>query len=226
MTVAPVLLAGAAIGALAASRRVLRDWGATKAEASTTLPGDELVPEPAVVVTRAVEIEAPAAAVWPWLVQMGQDRGGLYSYDALENAVGLDIHSVDEIHPEWQHLDVGDEIRLVPRGWLGSRDGVTLPVVHLEPNRCLVLFSEQFGSVWSFHIHPVGADRVRLVSRGRSPRKGLASALADELIEPVTFAMTRRMLLGIKQRAERPVRQAAPTAAGTVGDERHERTGP
>ena len=90
------------------------------------LPGDELVGRPAVQTTEGVWVDAPASAVWPWLVQMGQDRGGLYSYQTLENLAGLHYRNADRIHPEWQHLAPGDAIRLVPKGWMGLREGIAI----------------------------------------------------------------------------------------------------
>ena len=94
----------ARVALLYAARRYYRNWGTTKEECRMFLPGDELVGRPAVETTEGVWIDAPTSAVWPWLVQMGQDRGGLYSYETLENLVGLHYHNADRIHPEWQHL--------------------------------------------------------------------------------------------------------------------------
>src|SRR6195256_2783466 len=86
-------------------------WGATTAEATARLPGDELLEHPDAVSTRAVTIDAPAAAVWPWLAQMGPSpRGGAYTYDWVENLLGLDMHSVDRVPPDFQHPQVGDTI--------------------------------------------------------------------------------------------------------------------
>ena len=153
-----LVVSGAGL-ALIAGRR-FRDWGAAKGECGAVLPGDELVPGAADVVTRAVMVDATAEQVWCWLVQIGQDRGGLYSYDWLENTVGLRIHSTDRIRAEWQQLRVGDRVRLVRPGWLGLRDGVALPV-----------------------------------ARG-------ALRLVGQVIDPITLVMTRRMLLGVKVRAE------------------------
>ena len=117
------VLGSAAAGAgLYAARRFYRNWGTSKDECETPLPGDELVGAPAVQTTEGIWIDAPASAVWPWLVQMGQDRGGLYSYESLENLIGLKFRNAERIHPEWQQLAVGDVIRLVPRGWMGLRD--------------------------------------------------------------------------------------------------------
>ena len=94
----------------------LRDWhlhwGATPAEVERTLPGDDILPEPDVVSTRVVAIGAPPSDVWPWLVQMGPGRGGAYTYDWIENLLGLGMHSADTVHPEWQHLEwgIGDSL--------------------------------------------------------------------------------------------------------------------
>jgi hypothetical protein len=202
-----VLGAAVAGGVLLAAGRRWRDWGATKAECGRRLPGDELVAEPADVTTRAVTIHAPAEQVWPWLAQIGQDRAGLYSYDWLENLLGLRIHSVGEIHEEWQHLQVGDTVRLVPAGWLGMRGGVALPVARVDPGRALVLRQQPpalpWNAVWSFHLVPKGPARCRLISRSRSARRGRLARLAAQLMDPIALVMTRRMLLGIKARAER-----------------------
>ena len=193
-----------AVGALAAAttRAVLRNWGATKLEARTVLPGDDLVPEPAEVITRAVTVEAPAARVWPWLVQIGQDRGGMYSYDWLENLFGLGIHSTDVIREEWQHLAAGDEVRLIPPGRFGLPNGYALRVERVEEGRSIVLRVEPWHAVWSFHVLPHGPQRCRLVSRSRAPRITGLPWVMDQVLDPVTFVMTRRMLLGIKARAE------------------------
>jgi hypothetical protein len=187
---------------VATSRWLFRDWGATKGECETVLPGDELVPDPAVTVTRAVTIRASADEVWRWLVQIGQDRGGMYSYDWLENLVGLRIHSTESIRPGWQHLEVGDDIRLVRAGWLGLDAGYVLKVAAIDRGRALVLHDDAFHSIWSFHIHPVGTHRCRLISRSRAPKVTSPLAVFGELIDPITFVMTRGMLLGIKRRAE------------------------
>ena len=96
------------------SRKWFNRWGATEVELTKNLPGDALVPSPRLAYTRAISINASAASVWPWLVQMGQGRGGLYSYDGLENLIGCDIHSADHILPEHQNLQVGDQILFGP----------------------------------------------------------------------------------------------------------------
>lgn len=196
------MLLGTTAAALLAARRVLHDWGATKAECRATLPGDELVPDPALTTTRAVTIAAAADEVWRWLVQIGQDRGGMYSYDWLENLVGLDIRSTELVKAEWQDLAVGDTIRLARPGWLGRHEGYGVRVAQLDPPRTLVLVDDAWPSVWSFHLRALGAHRCRLVSRSRAPRASGPRALLGEALDPVTLLMTRAMLLGIKRRAE------------------------
>jgi hypothetical protein len=106
--------------------------------------------------------------VWRWLVQIGQDRGGMYSYDRLENILGLRIHSTDRIREEWQHLDAGDRVRLVPKGWLGVKDGFALPVERVNPGRAIVLREQPpqqpWDAVWSFHVIPLGVACAPAVS--------------------------------------------------------------
>lgn len=207
------VLGSAVAGAgLYAARRFYRNWGTTKEECETPLPGDELVGAPAVQTTEGIWIDAPASAVWPWLVQMGQDRGGLYSYESLENLIGLKYRNAERIHPEWQQLAVGDVIRLVPSGWMGLRDGLALPVAQLVEGQSIVLRREPGASpwdgVWSFHVMPRWEDRCRLLVRSRSRMRLPGEVLGAELSGPVVALMTRGMLLGIKRRAEQAWRAA------------------
>ena len=222
----PLILAavGAALGLQAVHAR--RHWGTTADEAAATLPGDELVPEPAETTTLAVTIAAPAQEVWSWLVQVGQDRGGMYSYDWLENLVGLRIHSTEEIRPEWQQLFVGDRVVVVPEGYGPMPAGYAFTVAQVDPPRALVLRQappeHPWNGVWSFHIVPAGDGWCRLLARSRTeiaPQLGLR--LATRFGEPVTLVMTRRMLHGIRQRAERRT-----TAAGLRVQSRSEEAGP
>jgi hypothetical protein len=180
-----VAIAGIAAAALAAEplyRRHLRGrvltWGATPEEAARRLPGDGLLDPADIVATRAITIDAPPYAIWPWLVQMGPGRAGAYTYDWIENLFGLDMHSADRIVPEWQQLDVGDVQR---------------------PSR-----SEAGDWVWTFALEP-SADSTRLISRNRIAMKGAATGqrLGMLVMEPGSLVMERRMLLGIKERAER-----------------------
>ena len=201
-------LAGSAVASagLYAARQYFRNWGTTKEECETPLPGDELVAQPAVQTTEGVWIEAPAAEVWPWLVQMGQDRGGLYSYEKLENLAGLRHRNADRIHPEWQNLAVGDVIRVVPRGWMGLSDGVALPVSQLIEGESIVLRLQPpdvpVDGVWSFHVLPRWEDRCRLLVRTRLRMRVPGEAVGAEAIGPAMSLMTRGMLLGIKRRVE------------------------
>jgi hypothetical protein len=166
-----------------------RRWGATDEEVRMALPGDELVPEPGYQHTRAVTIQAPAEAAWPWLAQIGQGRGGFYSYDWLENLAGCDIHSADRIHPEWQDPRPGDTLAVL-RGW-----GPNLAAV--EPGRALVI--EQWGT---YAIRPIDEGTSRLIARGRQPG-GWPSLAYLLTLEIPHFIMERGMLLGLKARAER-----------------------
>ena len=201
-------VAGSAVASagLSAARRYYRNWGTTKDECATPLPGDELVEQPAVQTTEGVWIEAPAAAVWPWLVQMGQDRGGLYSYEKLENLVGMKHRNADRIHPEWQRLAVGDVVRVLPRGWMGLRDGVGLPVAQLIEGQSIVLRLQSpdlpLDGVWSFHLMARWEDRSRLLVRTRLGMRVPGEAIGAEAAGPVMSLMTRGMLLGIKRRVE------------------------
>ena len=183
------LASGLIGGYLAVGRPLMLHWGATCEELHEPLPGDELVPAPATQSTRAVTIDAPAEAVWPWLAQIGQDRAGFYSYQRLENLAGCDMHNAEEIHPEWQSRKPGELVYLHPR--------TGLPVARFEPNHVLAL--EGWGA---FVLKPHGPGCTRLIARGRV-RRGVASLASALLMEVPHFVMERGMLLGIKERAER-----------------------
>ena len=185
-------------------------WGASQEEWRAAMPGDDLVPDPVLVSTRAVTIDAPPDAVWPWLVQIGQGRGGLYSYDALENLLGLDIHSADSLLPEDQQLTPGDLVRL------GKPGSPCFSVVALDPGRSLVLVGadpatgepvatpvcDGSGATWQWLLRPIrGGTATRLVSRQRNAHPA-SQRLLWRLVEPIGFVMERRMLLGIKSRVE------------------------
>lgn len=196
--------AAAVTAALYAARRFYRNWGATKEECQLALPGDELISEPVAQTTEAVWIDAPPAAVWPWLVQIGQDRGGVYSYQALENLIGLRYRNADRIHAEWQRLAPGDVVRLVPKGWMGLREGVVLPVAQVVPEKDIVLHGRPpdtpWDAVWSFHIVPHWQDRCRLLARTRTRLRYPGEVLSLEAAGPVIALLTRGMLLGIRRR--------------------------
>jgi hypothetical protein len=163
-------------------------WGATDEELSKPLPGDELVPEPAIESTRAITVNAPVEEVWPWLAQIGQDRGGYYSYEWLENLAGCQMDNADRVHPEWQQREVGETVLLHP--YLGMK------VSSFEPSRAIVL--EGWGA---FVADPVDERTTRVILRSRTAR-GLVVLYYLLGIEIPHFIMERRMLLGIKERAE------------------------
>jgi hypothetical protein len=192
---------------LSAYRRVLRPWqqhwGATAAEVAASMSGDQLVHQPFEVTTRAVTVDAPAAAIWPWLVQMGNNRGGLYSYDWLDLRFGaLDRPSVDRVLPEFQNLREGD---LLPYA-----KGSEMRVAHLDRCRALLLVYTGTDAevTQSWRLYPLDERRTRLVLRVRGglppgAPAGLKGRLGQAFVEATEFPMVRQQLLGIKRRAER-----------------------
>jgi hypothetical protein len=178
-------------------RHACLTWGASAVEVCREMPGDALLPTAPLVTTRAVTVDAWPSAVWPWLVQMGPGRGGAYTYDWIENLMGLNMHSADRVLPEFQDLGLGDTMRL-------GRTGPVMEVAGFEPERALVFHSQDGAWVWSFGLYPRGHG-TRLISRNRiqppdpSPLQRLFSLY---VMEPGSLVMERRMLLGIKSRAE------------------------
>lgn len=160
------------------------------------LPGDGLVEHPKLNATHAITIQASVKDVWPWLVQMGQDRGGFYSYAWLENLVGCQMQNADQIIPAWQELKVGDEIWLHP-------EAPPLRVLTIEPERVIVL-----EKCWTFFLRPIDEHTTRLIIRGRGDfNPDLQNSILNFILwrgvfEPAHFIMERKMMLGIKQRAE------------------------
>ena len=200
-------LAAAGVGATAAYVWGIRPWhlrwGATDEELCAPLPGDELVSQAKLKATHAITINAPAADVWPWLVQMGQNRGGFYSYTWLENLVGCQMRNADEIVPEWQELNVGDKVWLHPKA-------PPVEVAAVEPGRAIVL--KPWGA---FVLQPIDEKSTRLIIRSQGDYEpDLKNPLLNFLLwrvvyEPAHFIMERKMLLEIKQRAERLTRERA-----------------
>jgi hypothetical protein len=177
-------------------------WGATDEERGATLDGDDLIANPDLVATRAITVHALADQVWPWIAQLGQGRGGFYSYDALENLVGCDIHSADRVVPEWQDLKVGDQVKLAPEVGVG--------VTVVEPGRALVLrggvpmgaVPPPYDFTWAFVLREQPDGTTRLLVR---ERYAYTQRWAPFLVEPVAvvaFVMSQRMLRGIRDRAE------------------------
>ena len=179
-------------------RRWMNQWGTTPSDLARVMAGDRLLAEWTYFGTTAVTVNARPEHVWPWLVQIGYQRGGLYSYDWLDRLFGyLDRPSASRILPEFQHLAVGDKI---PLG-----RGPSWPVAVVDTNRALVLDMRKMGGldwVWQFGLYPVDETRTRLVSRSRVRTQAVWARLLTHAIEPAGFVMTRRMLLGLKERAE------------------------
>jgi hypothetical protein len=174
-------------------RRVLT-WGATEAESAARLPGDELLEDADGVATRAIWVDAPAAAVWPWPAQMGPaPRGGAYTYDWIENLLGLGMHSADQVLPEYQHPAAGDTIGL------GKN---RMRVERVDPERVIAWRSEDGNWVWTFVLEERDG-RTRLISRNRFRLPTLAARVGMVPMEPASLVMERKMLRGIKERAER-----------------------
>ncbi|MHB8242755.1 MAG: SRPBCC family protein [Solirubrobacteraceae bacterium] len=177
-------------------RRPILNWGATPAEAASRLPGDELLDDADGVSTRAIEIAAPASAVWPWLAQLGPSpRGGAYTYDWIENLLGLNMHSSDTVLAEFQHPKVGETIGF------GSNQ---MRLERVEPDSVLAWRSQDGNWVWTFVIEQNG-ETTRLISRNRYRLPTLASRIGMAPMEPGSLLMERKMLLGIKRRAEQLV---------------------
>lgn len=181
-------------------------WGVTDEELTECLPGDEVKPDAEIQVTHAITINAPANVVWRWLVQIGQDRGGFYSYDWIENLFDLQIHNTEEIKPEWQALKEGDFVRSAHAHWLGGKyiNKTGWFVVRMEENRVLVLRDEIEQGSWAFILKPLGEAKTRLIirARGSKPANLPLKFFHYGFFEPAHFIMERKMLLTLKKRAE------------------------
>jgi hypothetical protein len=194
-------------------RRPVLTWGATGAEAGSCLPGDELLERADGVSTRAIDIDARAADVWPWLAQMGPSpRGGAYTYDWIENLLGLNMHSADRVLSEFQHPEVGETI---------SFGANRMRIARLEPEHVLVWRSEDGNWVWAFVLEQHDGH-TRLISRNRFRIPTRVARIGMLPMEPASLLMERKMLRGIKQRAERlvppspePVQQPADLTSAT-----------
>jgi hypothetical protein len=207
-----VMLVAASVTYVLYCRSWTFTWGATAREAAAAMPGDELVVDASTASTRAVTIDAPVEDVWPWLVQFGQGRGGLYSYEWAERVVGIDVTNADRILPEHQTIAVGDLVWVTQDGYPA---GLVFTVAEVVPLRTLVLaFADdprsgvvraRTGWTWSFILTAAGPDRTRLVLRSRNEPfpNAIARGVTAAIIDPIDFVMSRKTLLGIKERAER-----------------------
>ena len=222
-TTAKLISAGSLGAALAAYVFLIRPWhlgwGATESERKEALPGDDIVSNPKHQATHAITINAPVADVWPWLIQIGQNKAGFYSYSILENLVGCDIHNANQIVREWQSLRAGDVLWLHPKA-------PPLPVLLVESYRAIVIggIGEEPGDdlskdtragTWAFVVKELGPSTTRLLVRIRWDRKpGLLDWIYNfGVLEPSHFVMERRMLLGIKHRAEGLARRQTSAVA-------------
>lgn len=190
-------------------------WGATDEEIAASFPGDELVPSPAIFYNRAVTVNAQPEDIYPWIVQLGAERGGMYSYSWFETYIlQCELINADRIHEEWQGLNVGDKVKMCPGDW----GPPAYEVAMLEPNQAIVLGHQENGSwldVWQFVLVPRTDGTTRLVLRSRDMKSGGIW----NVIRPGEFIMMRGMLLGIKERAEnfartrsvRPAPEMTPT---------------
>jgi len=189
-------------------------WGATTEECREELPGDGLIRDPGLVATRAITIHAPPEQVWPWVVQLGADRGGFYSYDRLENLAGCGVRSADTVVEEWQHLDVGGLVHLHPK--------VALSVASVDPVHSLVLHAgpvlsgagappgaggaapeaAPYDFTWAFVLRRHPHRATRLIVRERFAYTHPWSFLLVEPVSAASSAMSRQMLHGIRDRAE------------------------
>jgi len=213
--------AALSIALLVVFRPLLRGWylhwGSTESETARQLPGDELVPHPRVKYTRGITIEATPDRIWPWLVQMGQGKGGLYSYEQLENLAGCNIHNADQILPQFQNVKVGDQVKLGPKGY------PAFTVLGVHPQEALVLAAadvipephnqklpdplpeEYTISNWVFYLNPITSHSTRLLVRGwldYEPNSWKQWFIWRALTEPIAFVMERKMMREIKKRAE------------------------
>ncbi len=205
-----------------------RFWGATKEDRWRTLPGDERVPDPIVTTTMAVTIHAPARDVWPWLAQMGQERGGMYSYELLENIARCQMHNAERVVAAWE-MKVGDQMRMGPQGYPVNQ------VVALERGRWLLMAGADLKTgiadplpqpgqtnyinyAWLLYLDERPDGTTRLISRTRlayAPRTFAAKLIWEVFTDPIGCTMTRKMLLTLKQRVEQAT-LAEPIQATTA----------
>jgi len=199
-----VALAGAAFLYRRFLRQPILTWGAAPEEAASRLPGDELLEDADGVATRAITIAAPPSAVWPWIAQMGPyPRGGAYTYDWIENLLGLNMRSADRVLPEYQNPQVGD-------GFGYGANRMTFAIV--EPERVLATRSADGNWVWTFVLEEKDG-KTRLLSRNRFRLPKLKDKIGMIPMEPGSLVMERKMLKGIKERAEKLAAEQAQPAS-------------
>jgi hypothetical protein len=185
-------------------------WGSNDEERARRLPGDDIEPDASYVTTRALTVDASAAAIWPWLIQMGQDRAGFYTHNWVERWLHSGIPDTSVLRPEWQHLEVGDLMRTNhdiggrPMGW---------PVVDIDEGRALVVKSESMpAGTYAFVIEPIDAKRSRLIVRDRARWKWTEMPFAALVFEPLHAYMETGLIKGVKRRVE-----SSSTASQRIG---------
>lgn len=179
-------------------------WGAESSEVDAALPGDNIAPAPSTEVTRAITINAPASAIWPWLLQIGQEKAGLYSYEWLENLIGCDIHNFYHVEPAWQDTKVGDTVRMGPKGY------PLFKVAEVIPNHALILQAADpetealAPASWAFILDEQPDGTTRLITRSRNQYEPtvLNFVIWRVFTEPVQFIMEQKMLRTIKTLVE------------------------
>jgi len=200
-------------------------WGSTAEERARPLPGDDLEPDATYVTTRAVTIKAPTESIWPWLVQMGQDRAGFYTHNWVERLLQSGIPDTSVIRPEWQYLEAGDLMRTnrdiggKPMGW---------PVAAVDPGRSLVVSSRRMpAGCYAFVIDPIDSETSRLIVRDRARWKWWEWPFVALIYEPLHAYMETGLISGIRRRAEAAVGEqndrgvsGSRVDSGTGGEER------
>jgi hypothetical protein len=203
------------VATCASTRAWHSQWGVSDDELDLAFPGDLPDRDPTFEVNHGVTINAPPSSVWPWLLQMGQDRAGFYSYDSLENLFGLEIRNADRIHDEWQNRAVGDLVRATPTDWMGGLlGGLGWKITRLDPEHALVL--EGWGA---FVLRSLPDGRTRLLVRSTVSNPNIpvwAAAVTLTTFELPHFIMERQMLRGITARAEKHIAPAPTVAPGTA----------
>ncbi len=183
----------------------MQSWGATGTEISAALPGDDLVPNANLRSTKGITVQATPAQIYPWLLQIGVDRGGMYSYDWLENLFGLKVNSTDRIVPDYQNAQVGDFWRFTPKEFV-LNPGPGLYVQELRQDEAVLLCFGMEGQTdeacvdtWQFVLQPQPDGSTRLLLRSNMQMEAL---MPIKLTYFVQFIMERKMLLTFKERAE------------------------
>lgn len=189
-------------------------WGTTPAEVHASLPGDDLFPVYSGEATHAITILAPPQRVWPWLMQIGQDRSGFYSYNFLENVAGCDMPKVERLVSEWKPREVGETVWFATPKRFSGQGRMIAAVV--EPQRSFVMVSPtdwerlQAGrkaqeGFWSFTLEPSGNGQSRLIARvrGGTPPTFVSRAVGRLFWEPMHFIMEQKMLRTIRDLSER-----------------------